>query len=89
MKITTVSLNDKMVAYTDENIFRIEFAHGQKGRYRLQNQIKGDLPRAVMLYNMLNIGMGFRKRLVCRDFNKTVIAKHVSEYEIRRPKFLP
>lgn len=66
-----------MVAYTDKNWFYVQVGRG-KGRYQNHHRIEGDLPRAVMLYNMLNIGLGYKKRLVCNDFNKPVIAKHVS-----------
>lgn len=73
----TVSLDNKLIAYEDRHLFLVQIGRG-KGKYQNHNRVQGDLPHAVMLYNMLNIGNGYKKRLVCNDFNKPVIAKYIS-----------
>lgn len=47
--------------------FRVEVGKGPKGTYKTRYLIVGDLPQAILLYNAINIGNGFKKRLVMNN----------------------
>ncbi len=65
-----------MVEYRNEDYFYVQHGYG-KGRYRTANRLQGDLPRAVMLYNLLETKAGYKKRLYSPNGLKKTIAKHV------------
>jgi hypothetical protein len=57
-------LNGKPVAYHSATEFRIQIGKGYKGSYKNRMTIVGNLGQAVMWYNSLNIGNGYKKRLL-------------------------
>jgi len=57
-------LDGKRVGYSSETIFLVQVGKGPKGGYRKTVTFKGSLPRALFHYNGLNIGKGYKKRLV-------------------------
>lgn len=68
-------LNGKRIGYTNYTLFLIQDGKGIKGKYKTRYSIIGDLGQAVMFYNAINIGNGYKKRLVL-DCNKPqVLAK--------------
>lgn len=56
-------LDGKRIAYHDTTQFMVQVGRG-KGSYRTRYLIKGDLPKAVMYYTCINIGRGYKKRLL-------------------------
>lgn len=75
IELSSLKLDDKMIAYHSESVFLIQTGKGKKGGYRTKYQIVGNLPQAIMLYKGINIGNGYKKRLVCETFNKPLIAR--------------
>lgn len=57
-------LNGKRIAYCSETVFLVQVGKGYKGAYKNKYTVKGSLPQAVMLYNGINLGNGYKKRLV-------------------------
>ncbi len=78
MDIITQELNGKKIAYHSETTFYVQIGKGKKGSYKTSWSFTGNLARAVMYYNGLNIGNGYKKRLVCWDMNKPLLARQFS-----------
>ena len=73
IKLITQELNGKKITYSPETIFYVEVGKG-KGSYKSKTSIKGNLAQAVMHFNCINIGSGYKKRLLMND---KVIARHI------------
>jgi hypothetical protein len=58
------TLDDRKIAYHDTTQFLVQVGRGPKGSYRTMYTITGNLGRAVMYYNGINIGRGYKKRLL-------------------------
>lgn len=71
-------LNGKKIAYHSESEFLVQLGKGSKGSYRTRYSFKGNLGQAVLYFNGLNVGNGYKKRLVCWSLNKPVLARAVS-----------
>lgn len=76
--IKYATLNKKQIAYTNETQFLVEVGKGSKGSYKIRFNVIGDLGKAVMLFNGINIGNGYKKRLRAPSFNKPVLARQAS-----------
>jgi hypothetical protein len=57
-------LNGKKIAYHSETEFLIQIGKGPKGSYTTRYKVTGSLTEAVFWYNGINIGNGYKKRLV-------------------------
>lgn len=73
----TATLDGKRIAYTDDTIFEVQIGRG-KGAYATRYQFKGNLHQAVMHYRCINIGRGYKKRLVMPAANRPVLARALS-----------
>lgn len=72
-------LDGKRISYSDDTVFRIQVGKGRKGSYgQTKYNIKGNLAQAVALYNGINIGNGYKKRLLMIPSNKPVLARATS-----------
>ena len=60
--IFTDSLNGVNIAYSSETVFLVQTGKG-KSSYKTKYIFVGHLGRAVVHYNCINIGKGFKKRL--------------------------
>jgi hypothetical protein len=78
MQIKTLEFDGKKIAYHDENVFHVQIGKGN-GKYKTIHSFIGLLPRAIMEYLARNIGYGYKKRLVCWEFNKPIIARYISK----------
>ena len=78
IKLLTSELDGKKIAYSSETVFIIQLGKGPKGSYRNRMSFKGNLARAVLWYNSLNIGYGYKKRLIMPSSKKPVLARHKS-----------
>ncbi len=56
-------IDGKMVAYHDGTHFLVQVGRG-KGSYRTKYDIVGKLTQAIMYYTGINLGRGFKKRLL-------------------------
>jgi hypothetical protein len=71
-------LDGSKVAFHRDNIIMIQIGKG-KGSYEdTHTYLAPDFPRAVMHYRCLNIGNGYKKRMVCWDLNKPILARYRS-----------
>lgn len=77
IKIITTTLDDRHIAYTNSSQFLVQVGLG-KSAYKTRYCITGNLGQAVMYYNGISIGNGYKKRLVCWGFNKPLIARQFS-----------
>ncbi len=74
----TASINGKHIAYTEDTMFLVQVGKGAKGKYSIKYAFKGDLGRALMYYNCVNIGNGYKKRLYVPSLNKPLLARQTS-----------
>ena len=66
-------LNGKKIAYSSVTEFRVQ--SGKCGRsYATRYTITGNLVQAVLLFNGINVGPGYQKRIYCASMNKPVLA---------------
>ena len=74
----TATLDGKRIAYSSQTEFLIQVGRGPKGSYKTHYRIVGNLGQAVLYYTSINIGNGFKKRLLVPSFNKPVLARAFS-----------
>jgi hypothetical protein len=60
-------LNGEKIAYCSVTQFKVQVGYGDKGSYSTRYSFVGNLPRAVAYYNAINIGNGYKKRLLMND----------------------
>ena len=77
MNIITNELNGKKIAYHANTEFLVQIGKG-KSSYKTRYTIKGNLAQAVMYFNGINIGNGYKKRLICHSMNKPLLARAFS-----------
>lgn len=77
MEIRTVELNGKKIAYHSDTEFLVQVGKGS-GSYKTRYSFKGNLHQAVFYFNGINIGNGYKKRLVMPSSPKPVIARQFS-----------
>jgi hypothetical protein len=76
--IKEITLDGKKVSYTNQTEFLVQVGKG-KGSYRTKYQIFGNLHQAVAWYKGINIGNGYKKRLLMPACEKNpVLAREVS-----------
>lgn len=68
-------LDGKKVAYHSETEFLVQIGRYRKGSYSTRYRIVGNLAQAVGWYNAINIGLGYKKRLIAPSFNKPLLAR--------------
>ena len=73
MKLFNSELDGKKIAYSEETMFLVQLGKG-KGSYQTKWHFKGSLSQAVSYYNGLNIGNGYKKRLLMPSSPKPVLA---------------
>ena len=73
----TATLDGKRIAYTDETEFLVQIGRGKSG-YTTRYQFKGNLHQAVFYYRGINIGRGYKKRLVMPAALRKVLAREFS-----------
>ncbi len=79
IQLKYAELDGKKIAYSSETEFLIQVGRGKKGSYTTRFTVKGNLRQAVLLYNGINTGMGYKKRLLVPSFNKPLLARHISD----------
>jgi hypothetical protein len=66
VEIMTAELDGKRVAFSSETKFYIQVGKG-RGGYRTKYAITGSLGQACLYYRAINIGNGYKKRLLMGD----------------------
>jgi hypothetical protein len=77
MRFITATLDNKRIAYTDETEFLVQVGKG-RGSYSTRYRFTGNLVQAVFYYRSINVGNGYKKRLIAPSFNKPTLAKQFS-----------
>jgi len=73
----TIELNGKKIAYSSETDFLVQVGKG-KGSYKTRYSFKGKFAQAFFYYCGINVGKGYKKRLLVPSFNKPTLAKVLS-----------
>ena len=73
----TATLDGKRIAYTDNTTFLVQVGKGNRS-YTTRYQFIGNLHQAVLYYRGINIGNGYKKRLVMPDAMRPVLARAFS-----------
>ena len=73
--ITHQTLDGNPVAYHSDTVFIVQVGRFKKGSYKDRYYTKGDLAQAVLRYNGINIGNGYKKRLIAPSLNKPLLAR--------------
>lgn len=71
------TLDGKKIAYSSETDFLVQIGKN-KGSYKTKYSIKGSLGQALFWYHSINIGNGYKKRLVMPSSKKPVLARQFS-----------
>ena len=74
--LRSAQLDGKQIAFSSETQFKVQVA-SPKGSYQTRYSFTGNLGQAVLYFNAINLGYGWRKRLVAPGLNKPVLAKAV------------
>ena len=78
MTIKTAELDGKKIAYSEDTEFLVQIGRG-KGSYTTKWSFKGDLYTACFYYRSLNVGNGYKKRLLMPSCSKRpVLARQFS-----------
>ena len=73
------TFNGKKISFHKTSTIQIQIGRG-KGIYKIRHTFEAkDFGRAVMTYNGINIGNGFKKRLVSWGLNKPLLARSISQ----------
>ena len=73
----TVTLDGKQIGYSSETEFLVQVGKG-KSAYKTRYRFVGNIGQAVAYYRGINIGNGYKKRLVSWSMNKPLLARQVS-----------
>lgn len=77
IEIRTVTLDGKKVAYSSETLFLVQVGKN-RGAYRTKYTFKGNPFEAAKYYRGLNVGLGYKKRLVMPSAKHPVLAKQIT-----------
>jgi hypothetical protein len=77
MQHKTATLDNKLIAYTDRTAFEVQVGR-HRGAYCTRYAFIGNLAQAVMYYKGINIGNGYKKRLIMVGANKPVLTRAFS-----------
>lgn len=78
MHLHYATLNGKPIAFSSETEFLVQVGRYSKGSYKTRYSFKGNLSQAINYYNAINIGKGYKKRLVMPSSKNPVLAKSFS-----------
>ncbi len=77
MPYKTATLDGKRIIYSDDTTFEVQVGHKNR-KYETRYSFRGELARAVMHYRCINIGNGYKKRLLMPGARKPVLARAFS-----------
>ena len=76
--IKYATLDGKRIAYTDNTVFLVQVGKGPKGSYKNRYSFRGNLQQAALYFASVNVGNGFKKRLVMSGCSRPVLARIAS-----------
>lgn len=79
IEMRTAELDGKRIAYTSETEFYVQVGRGAKGSYRTRYSFKGNLVQAVGYFRAINVGNGYKARLIAPSMNRPVLARKVAQ----------
>jgi hypothetical protein len=68
----TATIDGKRIGYCTETEFLVQVGKGKSG-YKTKYRIKGNLDQAIMWYRGINLGPGFKKRLLMPSASKNPV----------------
>jgi hypothetical protein len=77
IELHTTELNGTRIAYSDDTEFLVQIGKGSSA-YKTRYSFKGNLHQAVRYFNCINIGNGYKKRLLMPSSPKPVLARAFS-----------
>jgi hypothetical protein len=78
IQVKTVELDGKKISYTNETEFLVQIGKN-KSSYKTKWRFVGNLHQAVLWYRGINVGKGYKKRLLMPSCAKNpVLAKYLS-----------
>ena len=77
MTTKTATLDGNRIIYSDTTVFEVQVGHKNRA-YDTRYSFTGNLHQAVMYYRCINIGNGYKKRLLMRGARKPVLARAFS-----------
>ena len=77
MEIKTVTIDNRKLAYTSETLFLVQVGKN-RGAYRTMWSFKGDPFEAAKYYRGLNVGLGYKKRLLMPHAKNPTLAKQIT-----------
>lgn len=63
MQLRFNELDGKQIAYSEDTEFLVQVGKGN-GAYKTRYRVVGNLAQAVMYFNGINVGKGYKKRLM-------------------------
>lgn len=77
-KLIQVELDGKKLAFSSKAEFLVQVGKGTSA-YKTRYKFLGDeFSKAVFYYNCINIGNGYKKRLISYHLNKPLLARQFS-----------
>lgn len=73
----TINVNGRSVCYHDNTVFMVQVGKN-KSSYKTKYSFKGDIRQAAFYYESINIGNGYKKRLLMSGANKPVLVRAFS-----------
>jgi hypothetical protein len=75
--IKTLELDGKKITYTNQTEFLVQVGK-EKSSYKTKYKFTGNLNQAVSYYCAINIGLGYKKRLMMPSAKQPLLARHFS-----------
>ena len=76
---STFTLDGKKIIFHCDALVEVQIGKG-KSSYKTKYTFEPhNFPSAVFHYNGINIGNGYKKRLVCWSLNKPILARNLGE----------
>lgn len=75
--LKTATIDGKHIGYSSATEFLVQVGKG-KSAYKTRYRFVGNIGQAIMYYKGVNVGNGYKKRLIVPSFNKPVLARQLS-----------
>lgn len=77
IELKTVTLDGKKLAYTNQTEFLVQIGKNRSA-YRTKWSFTGNIHQAVAYYRALNVGRGYKKRLLMPSAKHPTLAKQIT-----------
>jgi hypothetical protein len=77
IEVKTVTLDGKSLVYTNTTEFLVQIGKNRSA-YRTKWSFTGNIHQAVAYYRALNVGRGYKKRLLMPSAKHPVLAKQIT-----------